>query len=51
MSADVDIYRMAQFYVPEGLYSLEELEALVLSYKSVKANQDSELSKFMEKSP
>ena len=40
-------YDMARFYVPEGMYSIAELEAMLADMKEAKKHQDEQLKASM----
>jgi len=40
-------YGMARFHVPEGLYSIKELEEMLASIKEAKRRQDEQLKAAM----
>lgn len=41
-------YGMARFHVPEGMYSIAELEELLKQLKEAKAQQDKHLAQSMQ---
>ena len=40
-------YGMARFYVPEGMYSIEEVEQMLADMKEAKRHQDEQLKAAM----
>jgi FPC/CPF motif-containing protein YcgG len=38
---------MARFHVPEGMYSIEELEEMLANFKEAKRHQDEQLKSAM----
>jgi FPC/CPF motif-containing protein YcgG len=41
-------YSMARFHVPEGMYSIEELEEMLANIKEAKKRQDEHLNASMQ---
>ena len=44
MDYEIKTYGSAQFYVQEGMYSIEQLEQLLANFKKAKAIQDQRLA-------
>lgn len=50
MTESIVRYGTARFYVPEGMYSIEELERMVDAFKEAKQIQDKHLEQSLKPS-
>jgi hypothetical protein len=48
MDYEIKTYGTAQFYVQEGMYSIEQLEQLLANFKEAKAIQDRHLQQSLQ---
>ena len=48
MTEEIKTYRMARFHLPEGMYTIEEVEEMLVAMKEMKRQHDQMLSKAMQ---
>jgi hypothetical protein len=48
MTEEIKTYRMARFHLPEGEYTIEQIEEILATVKEMKRQHDQMLSKAMQ---